>query len=30
MDTKNLLKFRTSTRDYKDEKLDEAIAKKSL
>jgi len=28
MDTKNLLKFRTSTRDYKDEKLDEAIAKK--
>lgn len=28
MDTKNLLKFRTSTRDYKDEKLDEATAKK--
>ena len=28
MDTKNLLKFRTSTRDYKDEKLDEDITKK--
>ena len=28
MDTKNLLKYRTSTREYKDEKLDEATAKK--